>query len=125
MKEKGYFWLLLAASLAGWSAFILVIVNVDPFTAAWYEFLFFYFSIGLALAGTLFLIGWWLRAKMIRRFRLENYHSDIWRQTLLLTILVIVMLLLRSIQMLFWWNIVIFVAFLGALEYFFIIYRRR
>lgn len=125
MRERGYLWLLSSASLIGWATFFLVIINVNPFEAGWEEFLFFYVSLAIALVGTFFLLGWGLRKRLGHRFRLHNSASVMWRQTLLITSLIILLLLLQSVRLLSWWNILLLVSAVGILEYFFIIYSKE
>jgi hypothetical protein len=125
MREKGYFTLFIAAAAIGWVTFGLILLNVDPFTAVWYEFLFFYFSLTLALIATFFIIGWTIRSWIIKRYRLHEGFGVMWRQSLFLTLLVVTLLLLQSVRVLAWWNMLIFVIALILFEVFFILNSKK
>lgn len=124
MREKGFFILLIIASTFGWAAVVLIINRVDPFAANLSLFALFYLSVGLALYGTLFLLGWFLRKLFIRRMSLEYYIEILFRQTVLATLLIILLLLLQSARLLSWWNSLLIVLAIILLEYFFITYKK-
>ena len=125
MREKGYFLLLLIASVFGWASVILILLRVDPFNSDTATFALFYVSVGFALYGTFFLLGWFLRKLLIRRMSLDYYIEILFRQTLLAAVLVIVLLLLQSVRLLSWWNsLLVALAFL-FLEYFLISYSKQ
>ena len=123
MREKGYFLLLLIASIFGWASVMLILFRVDPFTTETATFILFYVSVGFALYGTFFLLGWFFRKLLIRRMSLDYYIEILFRQTLLAAILVIVLLLLQSVRLLSWWNSLLIVFAFILLEYFFITKR--
>ena len=79
MREKGYFFLLTIASIFGWASVTLIVFKVDPFTADILLLALFYTSIGIALYGTFFLLGWGIRKLFIRRMSLEYYIDILFR----------------------------------------------
>ena len=125
MREKGYFLLLLIASIFGWASVVLILLRVDPFNSDIPTFILFYVSVGFALYGTFFLLGWFLRKMLIRRMSLDYYIEILFRQTLLAVILVIVLLLLQSVRLLSWWNSLLVVFAFIFIEYFLISYSKQ
>ena len=125
MREKGYLFLLLVASIFGWASVTLILFKVDPFTADLSLLSLFYVSIAIALYGTFFLLGWGVRKLFIRRMTLDFYIDVLFRQTLLSTVLIILLLLLQSVRLLTWWNSFLLVIAFFFIEYFLITYTKQ
>lgn len=75
----------------------------------------------LALTGTLSVIGFLLRAALLRQQFVVSRHVAVsFRQAVLLALLIVVALFLQSKSLLTWWNALLIVAALTVLEFFFI-----
>jgi len=125
MTLRQYLTVMLLATLMCWAAFILVIVNVDPFQANWLSLTFFYISLFSALLGTLALLFFLLflfvqpRPTLMFRQVARSFHFGFFAAVALTAL---VYFLGRG-----WlrpWNTVIFLAALLSFVIFLIFHRR-
>jgi len=111
MNLKQYFFTMLTATILCWLAWIMVIINVNPFVDSGLGFLFFYLSLGLAFLGTatvlIFLIYYFFSQKDLPLFR---FVKKSFQAGLFLTFLLVVLLYLQSKSYLSWWNVLVFVT---------------
>lgn len=88
-----------------WLAWFFVIYSFDPGLAAWWVFIFFYASLFLALVGTISVIGFLIKQRLIKQDDVVFRHvRRTFRQSLILAGLIIIVLLLRQAAVLRWWN---------------------
>lgn len=112
------------ATLVCWGAWIVVINNIDPTETGFLGFFFFYFSLFLAITGTLSVVGFFIR-KLILKEELAFRHVAVaFRQAVLFAILIIGSLILQNHNLLTWWNIILFILALTVLEFFFISFKK-
>lgn len=124
MQSRAYLVTMASSAALGWVTWVLVIFYINPFTATRFEKFLFYLTLFFAFLGTFFLIGWFLRARLLKRFRLSEHLGAIWRQSALLTLLLLILLFFASEEALRWWVAVLpFLAFF-LLELFFVTYER-
>lgn len=112
------------ATLVCWGAWVVVINNIDPTETGFLGFDFFYFSLFLAITGTLSVIGFFVR-KLVLKEELAFRHVAVsFRQGILFAILIVGSLVLQSHKLLTWWNIILFILALTVLEFFFISFKK-
>lgn len=108
-----------------WAAWAMIINITNPAEAGFWGFFFFYASLFLALAGTLSVIGFFIR-KLVLKEELAFRHVAVsFRQAVLFAILVVGSLILQSKGLLTWWNILLFILVLTILEFFFISFKKQ
>ena len=120
MSLSKYLIIMTFSAILGWIAWILVLVYVDPYKAGFVGFVFFYLSLFFALIGTLSVIGYFIRSKIHKEELTYQQVSNAFRQAILLAILVSGSLFLKSLGLLNWFNIIIFIIALVLLEVFYL-----
>jgi hypothetical protein len=107
-----------------WIGWLLVLFLVDPERAGFLGHLAFYLSLFLALTGTLALAGFIIRARISTRAIFREVEVS-FRQAIWIAAFIVFLFLFRSFQLLRWWNLGLFTAFLIVLEAFFLTYKKR
>ena len=124
MSLNKYLLILTAGTCLAWISWFVVLGFINPFSAGWVGFMFFYVTLIFALLGTFSLLGY-LSHRLLKRDEVANRHVSIAsRQSVLLTILVVVALILQNFRLLMWWNVVILIVFTAFIELFFISYKK-
>ena len=116
------FWMDLSTALC-WIGVFSIVEIVDPSEAGLLGLLLFYAALSLALIGTFSMLGMIVRAALRRHEAVSRHVAISFRQSLLLTLLVIGALLLQSRSLLTWWNLLLFAGTLVVLEWFLISFR--
>lgn len=116
MSFRSYLILMTLASLAAWSAWVVVLNAIDPTQSGWLGFFLFYVTFAIALFGTLSLLGiavrlWKKQAALPARITLKAF-----RQALLFTALFVVSLLLFSQGWFRWWTMLLVLCIVGFIE---------
>ena len=124
MTLKKYLSFIAVCSGVCWVGWLLVLFLVDPERAGFLAYLAFYLSLFLALTGTLALAGFIIRARISTRAIFRQVEVA-FRQAIWLAALIVFLFLFRSFQLLRWWNLSLFAAFLIVLEIFFLTYKKR
>ena len=124
MTLKKYLNLMTVLTVICWVIWVLVLVLINPQQSDLIGFVLFYFSLFLALLGTIsifgFLIRVWLKKKPIFKQVEIAFRQAIW-----LGLLVSVIFVLKGLGLLRWWNALFLVLFLIFLELFFLLSNRR
>ena len=108
------------ATLLCWFGFFMVIFFISPQEIGSLTFLLFYLILGLAVIGTLTIVGFLLR-KLINRNELAFEHVIVsFRQAIWLSLVLIISLYLQSKQLLAWWNAILLIIGLGLIEFFYL-----
>lgn len=124
MTLRKYLTLVISLTLICWLIFLLVIFLIDPEQLGILGFFLFYFSLFLALGGTLSIIGFLIRARLFQD--LIFYQVKIaFRQGFILSGLIVFLLVLKGLNLLYWWNAIILILFLISLEIFLILRKKR
>ena len=109
MTLRQYITIMILASILCWTAWGVVIINIDPFTDTGIGFSFFYVSLFFALLGTLsvftFLIRQFTSREVLPMYR---YVQRSFKDAFLFSIVLIVLLFLQGKAYLNWWNTLIF-----------------
>lgn len=124
MSFRSYLILMALATIGAWSAWVVVLHAIDPTQSGWLGFLLFYFTFGIAIFGSLALLGiavrFWSKQKTLPvRITLKAF-----RQSLLFTALFIVSLLLFSQGWFRWWTMLLVLVITGFLELTFVSQER-
>ena len=106
-----YLWGIWAAGIIALTAFILIVVKFDPYTANWPIFLLFFASFFIAAAAIavtlIYIIG-------IKRGAVDfpNLFSEAVKLGIIISVAVTTLLYLQMLHILTWWNglIVIIIA---------------
>ncbi len=105
MNLRHYLLVMSLGTALCWLAWFFVIYSFDPGLAAWWVFIFFYASLFLALVGTISVIGFLIKQRLIKQDDVVFRHvRRTFRQSLILAGLIIIVLLLRQAAVLRWWN---------------------
>ena len=98
-------------------AWFFVVNNIDPMQAGVVGFLFFYISLFLSLTGTVSVIGFLIRKRMIKLETAIFHHvKHTFRQAILIAFVIILALFLLQVKLLTWWNSVILLILLFVAE---------
>lgn len=103
-----------------WSAWFLVIFNIDPENAGFIGLAAFYFSFLLALTGVFFFISFMIRRLFNKKAIVARQVGTSFRQAISYALIVLGALFLQSRGLLNWLNIILLVLTLTVLEIFFV-----
>ena len=96
MSLQRYLIILGLATLLCWVALFAVVFLINPSSAGWLGFIFFYLSLGFALIGTFSLVGYLVRMLKSDDEMPHKIVSIASRQSLLFSCLIILALVLQS-----------------------------
>lgn len=109
MNLKQYLTTMIFSTLLCWSAWIFVIINIDPFQTGAMGFAFFYISLFFALIGTISLIIFGIyRLFGVREMPLFRHVRMSFRTACVLSILALAGLYLQSMSVLGLFNTLVF-----------------
>jgi hypothetical protein len=112
-------------SVLSWTAWILVLTTLDPFSGGVIVIALFYGSSALALLGTLTLGGFFLRYWLEKEKIPFQQIAVSLRQATTVTAAVMVGLLLQAARLLSWWTLTILIAVTILSELFFLAGQNR
>lgn len=112
------------STLLCWLTWGAVVLNIDPEEVGSLGFFLFYLALLLSLIGSLALLGFLVRIKFSQEPTFRKVKTS-FRQAIWFSFLIIFFLSLKGQELLRWWNVSLFILFLGLLELFFITYRKR
>ena len=124
MTLKTYIIIMSAMTAVCWTAWIFVLVIINPIITNWIGLLMFYSSLFLALVGTAALIGFVIRFVALKQDLAWRLVKEAFRQSFLFSILIVVSLLLLSKDLFSWLNLLFLILGLSILEFFLISYAR-
>lgn len=116
MSLRAYLVGLGAISGVCWLAWLLTLVNTNPAQGGQAALLSFYFSLLVALVGTLTLAGYFVRLYFSRNELKFVLFRQALRQAWLLGGLLVTLLVLQSIRLVSWWDILLLIAVAFLLE---------
>ncbi len=119
MTLKVYILLIAICTIFCWISWGIILWNIDPSESELGGFILFYLSLFLSLMGTITLGGSLLRLKFNRNKLILKQAIIALRQAIWFSSLIIFFLILQGFNLLYWWNIGLFVLFLIVLESFF------
>ncbi len=120
MTFRHYVIFLILCTLAAWGVWFWVLTGVSVDAFGLVAVALFYGSIGLAVLGSLSLMGLLLRISVLKSEDLRFTVVKVsFRQSLLLTLLFLTTLSFLHLHYLTWWNFLVLVLFVMSLELFF------
>ena len=125
MSLKVFLALISVGSIISWISVGMIIFYFDPGQTSFLGFALFYLSLSLGLSGVIFLASDWLRAKIFKKQLIFSRIKTSVRQAILFTVLIIGWIFLKSQNLLQWWNLLLFILILAALEFFFMSSQKR
>lgn len=117
MSLKKYLISMTTATIITWLLFIFIMSKIDPEITNWIGFLFFYFALFLALSGTIAILGFIIRKKIIKETLIFYSVKNSFRQSFLFSFLIVSVLFMLAENLFSWLNIIILIAVLSILEY--------
>ncbi|MFH1192073.1 MAG: hypothetical protein V1655_01230 [bacterium] len=115
MNIKQFLSLMIIGTILCWAMFLLVIFNIPP-ENGYISLIFFYLSLFLALLGNLAILGLGIRMRILKKEIVFKEVKNSFRQSLLLSVLIISALFLESKNNLAWWNLLLLIIALTVLE---------
>ncbi len=125
MTLRNYLIFMLAATIVCWVVFAYVVCTVNPNATNWVGFILFYASLFLSLIGTSAIAGFFVRFVIFRQRLVFRSVSEAFRQSFLISLLVIIALILLAKSLFTWTNIVILIVGVALLEYLLVIKDRN
>ncbi len=107
-------------SLVCWAIWGVVLNQIDPFAAGVLGLVFFYLSLSFALTTGFAVLGLIIRRFFIRQEAAVIQVGRALRQGVLFAALIVGALILSNLNLLNWLNVVLLVAVLAVLEFFFL-----
>lgn len=124
MSVRGHILFMLVATLVMWVAWILVLTNINPSTAAWWGFALFYVTLFLSLFGSFTTLGFVLRSLFLIRRKTTQYKiTTSLRQAFLWSAALIIALGLQGQRVLSWWIFATILIVFALIEFFVISVR--
>ncbi len=120
MNYRLFLILIILGTIVAWVAWVTVLFNFDPTQISLIGFVMFYLSFFLAFSGTIFILGDSLKMRLLKKQLLYHRLRTSIRHAILLTILVMGWAVLKSYNLLQWWNLILYMLVLTVLEFFFI-----
>lgn len=113
------------ASLAAWVGWFIVLQSVDPTRSGTLGFLLFYLMLSTALVGTFSVLGvlgriWRKTDELVVRICARSF-----RQSILLTGVIIGWLFLTGVEFLRWWTIVLLILIIAFIELIFLSMKKN
>lgn len=120
MSLRQYLFLMTVGTGLCWLAWVFVLFNIDPFKIGWLGFLFFYSTLFFALVGTISVIGFLVRWRILGDDDIVFRHvKKTFRQGIFMALAVVILLFLLQKDLLTWWNgaivIIIFLLIEGII----------
>lgn len=104
MTLRQYLFLMSLGTGMCWLAWGFIILNIDPKQAGFSGFAFFYLSLFLSLLGSISILGFWIRKKILKNDDIVFRHvKKTFRQGFILALAIILMLKLQQTEKFFWW----------------------
>ena len=119
MAVGQYLGLIVVGTIVSLASFWLVVTSVDPTQTTSGGFFLFYAGLFLSLIGVLFFIGNFLRRRFSRQLDYIRISAAM-RQAVFLSALVIGWRMLHERGLATWYNVLLLIAVLTMLEFFFI-----
>lgn len=117
MTLRPYLILMSIGAIICWTAWFFVLANVDPEQTGFFGFLFFYASLFLALTGTFSVIGFLVKKTILKNDQVLFHHvKSTFRQGMLAATAISGGLILLQAGLLTWWNGVLLILLLAAIE---------
>lgn len=118
MPFKKYIILIAISTIISFFSFIFVVTRVDPTNTNAIGFVLFYATLFFTLIGTLSLFMIAIRWIFVKNLALFTNITRSFRQATLFSITIVSFLLLKSFDLLDWWNVIIIIGTITGVELF-------
>jgi len=125
MSLRLYLIIMGAATAIAWGLFGYVVLTIDPLITNWLGFALFYSALSIALIGAISLLGFVVRFILLKNELVFRSVKEAFRQSILLTILLVVSLFLLSKNLFTWLNAAALAIGLTVFEFFLVSYRKN
>jgi len=112
-------------TIISWLSLVMMIFYFNPAETGFLGFSLFYLGLFLALSGLIFIVSDKFKKKIFKKQLLFNRLRVSLRHAILFTVLILSWLFMRSTDLLRWWNLLLLVLILAALEFFFMSYQKQ
>lgn len=120
MSLKNYLIFFIVATLLSWVAWVIVLTQMNPDSGRTVTVSAFAVSLGFAVAGTVSLLGFGLRAWFGKDPVLFRVLRTSVRQGVVVAVLLECLLVLQAMRWFAWWNVLPLALFFVLLEGFFL-----
>ncbi|MFH1661968.1 MAG: hypothetical protein ABIA02_02645 [Candidatus Falkowbacteria bacterium] len=124
MTLRSYLIVMSIATILCFSAFVFVLITINPEITNWVGFLLFYSSLFLTTAGVSAIVGFLIRFIALKRELAFHAVRSAFRQSFLFAFAVASILFLLSKDVFTWMNLILLIIGLSVLEFFLINYER-
>lgn len=118
MAFRKYIILLIIATVISFFSFVFVVTKVDPTNTNPVGFILFYSTLFFTLIGTLSLFMIAIRWIFVKNLALFTNITRSFRQGILFSITIVSFLLLKSFNLLDWWNVILIIGTITGVELF-------
>lgn len=119
MSHKLYLFGLSAVTLLSLGLWLLLLINVNPYQAPTWIIITFYLTLFLIFAGTLSIIGFYVKVWASNKEVVFAHLMPTLRQSALVSFFLIGTLFLSQVKALSWWVVLLFLTSVIMLELFF------
>ena len=124
MGLKGYLSFIGLGTFLAWFAWSIIVFNVSPKETGIGAFIMFYVTLAVALVGALTLVMTVLRVYVLQRKVIVREIRTAFRHAILFAVIAITSLALSASERFTIWSIIILIAVVSVVEYFFIQFHR-
>ena len=117
--------MMILGTLLCWGAWALVLIYLDPVSAGWLGFGFFYGSLYIAGVGSFALVGTGLRMMFVKQGVVTRQVAIAFRQAFFFSFIVVAALFLQSKEIFTWWSMLLLVAAVTLIEFAIVSLKRR
>jgi len=126
MTLRQYLSIMVISSILCWTAWVIVIMNIDPFQSDWFGFAFFYMTLFFSLLGAISILSFLVYCFLFRNeLSMFRYVKKSFRDSFIISIVLLILLFLEGNQLLNKWNLGILVLFLIFIFSFWFSTKRR
>jgi hypothetical protein len=114
-----YLFVFFCLTLFSLGFFVLILFNINPFTADLFTLSIFYISLFIFLTGIFTLLLFYLRIKLSNNeIFFANFNPSL-RQSILISLSIVIILILKTLNVLSWWDGLLFVFSILLIEMYF------
>ena len=111
---------LIVSVISCFAAWVLILLNINPKTSGWQEFLLFYLSLFFTFVSLFTLIGFFIRNKFFSNKPAFTLIEISFRHSIFFSMILIGTLVLQGIRTLNWQNALLLVIGIVILEFYFL-----
>lgn len=119
MVLRLYLFGLYSAMLLSLGLWLLLLFNVNPFSAPTWIIIVFYLTFFLFLVGVFAIIGFYIKIWASNREIIFSHLAPTLRQSAIIAFLIIGLIFLTQVKALNWWVAILFIVAVIMLELFF------